>query len=91
MLAPTTLYVTTTTTILALQLFSEPYLLFASGGTPGAGPENSALTPVSYLYNTGFRELGFGYASAVAWVLFLFIFGFTLVQFRRQKETAGGF
>ncbi len=91
MLAPTTLYVTTTTTILALQLFSEPYLLFASGGSPGAGPENSALTPVSYLYNTGFKELGFGYASAVAWVLFLFIFGFTLVQFRRQKEAAGGF
>ena len=91
MLAPTTLYVTTTTSILALQLFSEPYLLFSASGTPGTGPENSALTPVSYLYNAGFRELGFGYASAVAWVLFLFIFGFTLVQFRRQRETAGGF
>ena len=91
MLAPTTLYVTTTTSILALQLFSEPYLLFSSSGTPGTGPENSALTPVSYLYNAGFRELGFGYASAIAWVLFLFIFGFTLVQFRRQRESAGGF
>ncbi len=85
--APTTFFVVATSTILALQLFTEPYVL--TGPNPG-GPNNATLTPVMYLYNSGFRNFEFGYASAVAWVLFALIFAFTLVQYRRQRGDAAG-
>ncbi len=83
--APTTFFVVATSTILALQLFTEPYVL--TSPNPG-GPNNATLTPVMYLYNSGFRNFEFGYASAVAWVLFALIFVFTLVQYRRQRGDA---
>jgi ABC-type sugar transport system permease subunit len=85
--APTTFFVVATSTILALQLFTEPYVL--TSPNPG-GPNNATLTPVMYLYNSGFRNFEFGYASAVAWVLFALIFVFTLVQYRRQRGDAVG-
>ncbi len=85
--APTTFFVVATSTILALQLFTEPYVL--TSPNPG-GPNNATLTPVMYLYNAGFKNFEFGYASAVAWVLFALIFVFTLVQYRRERGNAMG-
>jgi ABC-type sugar transport system permease subunit len=89
-LRPTTFFVIASTGILTLQLFGENVVLFPTTTPPGAGPENSTLTPVVYLYDQGFRRFAFGYASAVAWVLFILIFVFTLVQFRRQRESVEG-
>lgn len=83
-LRATTFYVVATTTILAMQLFD---IVWVTTDPPGA-PENASLTPVLHLYNKGFQETRQGYASAVAWVLFILIFGLTLVQFRRQREEA---
>ena len=83
----TTFFVVATTTILALQLFTEPFVL--KGLDPG-GPNNATLTPVMYLYRSGFQNFEFGYASAVAWVLFALIFVFTIVQYRRQRDEAFG-
>jgi ABC-type sugar transport system permease subunit len=85
-LKPTTFFVVASTGILTLQLFGENVVLFPTTTPIGAGPENSTLTPVVYLYDQGFRRFSFGYASAVAWVLFVLIFVFTLIQFRRQRE-----
>lgn len=85
--APTTFFVVATTTILAFQLFTEPYVL--TSPNPG-GPNNATLTPVMYLYNSGFKNFEFGYASAVAWVLFGIIFVFTIIQYRRQRAEAAG-
>jgi ABC-type sugar transport system permease subunit len=90
MLKPTTFFVVATTGILALQLFSENVLLFGRTTPIGAGPSNSTLTPVVYLYEQGFRRFAQGYASAVAWVLFLLIFAFTFVQFQRQRAELEG-
>ncbi|MEE8601538.1 carbohydrate ABC transporter permease [Euzebya tangerina] len=84
-LRPTTFFVVASTGILALQLFGEAIVLFPP---IGAGPQNSTLTPVVYLYDQGFRQFSQGYASAVAWVLFALIFAFTFVQFRRQRDEA---
>ena len=44
------------------------------------------------LYNEAFVNSEYGYASALAWILFLVIFGFTFFQFRRQRDeaTTGG-
>jgi ABC-type sugar transport system permease subunit len=89
-LRPTTFFVVASTGILTLQLFGENVVLFPTTTPIGAGPENSTLTPVVYLYDQGFRRFAFGYASAVAWVLFVLIFVFTLVQFRRQREQVEG-
>ncbi len=84
MLKPTTVFVVATTTILALQLFNEPFIL--QSPSPPSGPGNSTLTPVVYLYQNAFQEFQIGYASAVAWALFILIFGVTLLYFRRSGD-----
>ena len=48
----------------ALQVFAQPYIL-----TQG-GPGDASRFLVLYLYESGFRHLDMGYASAIAWVLF---------------------
>jgi ABC-type sugar transport system permease subunit len=67
-------------------MFNEPFIL-QSPSSP-AGPNNSTLTPVVYLYQNAFQQFEIGYASAVAWVLFLLIFGITLLYFRRSDDDA---
>lgn len=84
MLKSTTVFVVATTTILALQMFNEPFIL-QSPSSP-AGPNNSTLTPVVYLYQNAFQQFELGYASAVAWALFILIFGVTLLFFGRSEE-----
>jgi ABC-type sugar transport system permease subunit len=55
--------------------------------TPSDHPDNATLTPVVYIYQLGFQQDAFGSASAVAWVLFVIIFVFTLAQFRPSALT----
>jgi ABC-type sugar transport system permease subunit len=83
LLAPTTFFVVTTTLITTLQVFSEPFVMTPP---PGGGPNNATMTAVLYLYQLGFNRFEQGYAAAVAWVVFLFIFAVTLVQFRLQRR-----
>ena len=55
----------------------------------GGGPVDATNVIVLYLYHYAFRFFRMGYASAVAYVLFIFIFGLTLLQFfllRRRME-----
>lgn len=82
MLKPTTFFVVAITTINSIQMFEIVFVLM----TPPEGPGNSTLTPVLYLYQQGFQNFSQGYASAVSWVLFGFIFCITLVQFKRNKS-----
>lgn len=84
LLAPTSFFVLTTTTIQAMQIFDQVFVLT----TPPGGPGTSTMTIVLYLYNQGFRNFRQGYAAAIAWVLFLLIFAATIFQFQRQR-TAG--
>lgn len=88
MLAPTTFFVLTTTVIRAMQVFEEIFILIP---TNPAGPSNSTLSIVLYLYQKGFQRFEQGYASAIAWVLFLLIFGATLFQFQRQRRAGSGY
>lgn len=82
MLAPTTFFVIITTLITTFQVFEDVFILIS--GNP-AGPGNSTLVMVLYLYQKGFQRFELGYASAIAWVLFLLIFVATLAQARRQS------
>lgn len=88
MLAPTTFFVLTTTVIRAMQVFEEIFILIP---TNPAGPNNSTLSIVLYLYQKGFQRFEQGYASAIAWVLFLLIFGATLFQFQRQRRAGSSY
>ena len=70
-------------TIGALQEFDRVYVL--GGGMGGAGPLDSMLVPVLYLFNNAFRFFKMGYASAIAWVVFVVILALALLQFWAQK------
>ncbi len=89
LLAPTTFFVVTTAIIQALQLFEQVYVLIPT--EPPGGPNNSTLSVVLYLYQKGFQRFEQGYASAVAWVLFIVIFSVTLIQYRRQRAGTGAY
>jgi multiple sugar transport system permease protein len=64
-------------------VFNEPYALIPSRPIP----ENAATT-VFNIYREGFFEFRFGYASSIAWVLFIVIFLLTLLQFRLSRNEA---
>jgi len=76
LLSPATLFLAVWLTINALQLFDEVYL-----STQG-GPLNATTVLVYYLYNQAFQQFDFGYASAIAYFLFLVIIVVTVIQFR---------
>jgi multiple sugar transport system permease protein len=60
----------------SFQIFTQVYVL-TSGG-----PDNSTLFYVLYMYQRSFQAFKMGYASALAWVLFLLILVITLIQFK---------
>lgn len=80
MLSPTILFSVTISLIGAFQLFTQALIM-----TKG-GPNNATLSMVLYLYNKAFAQVRFGYASAVAWVLFGIIVVFTLLFQRWSRH-----
>lgn len=69
-------------TIGALQTFETAYILGNTGGGSSTGPDDSLLVPVVYLFNNAFQYFKMGYASALAWLLFILILGLTLGQLK---------
>jgi len=84
MISGVTFFVATISTIASLNVFTQGYVMFDKDG----GPDNSALFIVMYLFKRAFGSGYFqmGYASAIAWVLFLIILVITIVQFRLAKR-----
>jgi multiple sugar transport system permease protein len=80
LLSPASLFLAVWLTINALQLFDEVYL-----STQG-GPLNATTVLVYYLWNQAFQQFNFGYASAIAYFLFLVIIVITVIQFRLGKR-----
>lgn len=66
----------------ALQTFTLPYSLTGGEGTP----VNSLTFYVMYLYSNGFGYMKMGYASAMAWILFVIILVLTLIVVRSSKH-----
>ena len=46
------------------------------------GPAGTTTTISYYIYNKAFVEFQVGYASAIAWILFVIIFGITLLNWK---------
>ncbi len=65
LMTPTILFNLILSLIDTLQVFTQPYVM-----TQG-GPNNASLLYVLYLYRKAFQETQMGYASALAWVLFV--------------------
>jgi multiple sugar transport system permease protein len=75
-LSPTIFFNTIIATIASFRVF-EPALILTAGG-----PSNSTLFYVYHLFNKAFTFGQFGYASAMAWLLFAIVLVLTLVQMR---------
>jgi multiple sugar transport system permease protein len=80
MLSPIVLFNTIIAVIGSFQVFTTAYI--ATNG----GPENATLFYVLYLYRNGFEFFKMGYASALAWVLFVIVLIFTLIQFKLSNR-----
>ncbi|MBN1351559.1 extracellular solute-binding protein [candidate division KSB1 bacterium] len=63
------------------QIFTQAYVLIGNNTTT-AGPKDSLLFYVLYLFNSAFQHFKMGYASAMAWILFLLILILTLINFK---------
>jgi multiple sugar transport system permease protein len=81
LLRPVTTYVVVTGLIGAFQVFEAVYIVFRGTNNIG-GVLDSGLMIVPYLYDQGFTHFRLGYASAIAWVLFMIIFVFSLINLR---------
>ena len=78
LLRPGHYFVATVAVIGALQVFDQSYIVGGSNGNPNY----STMSIVLYLYNAVFVQFRYGYAAAVGIILFLIIFGATLLQRR---------
>jgi multiple sugar transport system permease protein len=84
MVSPITLFNLITGMIFMFQYFAQAYVF---RGTQGLGsPLNSTLFYSVYLFQTGFQYLKIGYASAMAWVLFIIILGCTILMLKVSER-----
>jgi multiple sugar transport system permease protein len=80
LLSPVMFFVLVISVINSFQVFGAIYIM-----TKG-GPLDATNVLVYHLYFKGFNELQMGYAAALAWVLFTFLFAITLIQNRLSKS-----
>lgn len=81
MMTPVVFFHLVTSVIGALQFFTVPYIM--TGGT--GFPAGSLLFYSIYLYKNAFQYFNMGYASALAWLLFMVALLITLVIFRSAR------
>jgi cellobiose transport system permease protein len=84
---PTMIFVILTATIGGLQIFTEPRLYDAASVTAG-GAHRQFQTTVLYLWEMAFQRQNFGRAAAIAWILFLIIVLFGVLNFLISRRIA---
>lgn len=80
-ISPAILFCTVMSVIGASQVFGQSYIL------TGGGPADRSLTVSLYMYQMGFGQYQLGYACAVAYLLFFFVFVFSIAQFRLMARS----
>ncbi|MGD0943120.1 MAG: sugar ABC transporter permease [Acidimicrobiales bacterium] len=80
LLTPATFFVVVISLINGFQVFDQVYVM------TGGGPAGASETLVEEIYDLTFRYNQAGTASALSWLLFLFVMGVTLVQSRLQRR-----
>jgi multiple sugar transport system permease protein len=79
LISPVILFALITGVIATFQTFAVSYIM------TGGGPANASLFYLLYLYRNAFNWFEMGYASALAWFLFLIIFVCTLILLRSSE------
>lgn len=82
MLTPTILFNLVMGLIASFQYFTQVYIMSAGTG----GPVNSTMMYALYLYIQCFKYLHMGYASAMAWLLFLIVLAATMLVMASSKR-----
>jgi multiple sugar transport system permease protein len=70
----------------SFQAFTTVYLIYTPTGGGSAGPSDSGMLYLVYLYRNTFQYFRVGYAAALSWVLFSIIVLLTLFLFRMQRR-----
>ncbi len=81
-ISPTTFFIAIMSIIGGFQAGFDPAFVMTGGG-----PNGSTTTIIYYLYNNAFQWQNMGYAAAIAWVLFVIVFVFTVAQWRFFAKT----
>ena len=76
-LAPTTFFIVVMSCIGGLQGGFDVARVMTNGG-----PSGTTTTLSFFIYDKAFNEFRFGYASAIAWVLFMIVFAVTAVNWK---------
>ncbi len=80
LLSPTIFFNLVIGLIGAFQVFTPVYLM------TGGGPGTSSMMMGLLIYRHGFEEFNMGYASLLAWVLFLIVITLTIIQFTLARK-----
>ncbi|MEJ7838701.1 MAG: sugar ABC transporter permease [Thermomicrobiales bacterium] len=80
LLTPTIFFNLVIGLIAAIQVFTPVYLM------TGGGPGNSSTMMGLLIYQEGFEEYNMGYASLLAWVLFMIVIVLTIIQFTIARK-----
>lgn len=85
LIRPTLIYLTITSVIGGMQLFDVPATLTNGNGDP----LKCALTTTMYIYNQGFKNYNFGYASTISIGLFILIAVLSALSFKSMQKKGG--
>jgi multiple sugar transport system permease protein len=80
MISGTIYFTIVVNTIASLQSFTEVYTMYFGNSATSSGSGDAALMYAVYLFQEAFQFLRMGYASAMAWLLFVVILVITLIQ-----------
>lgn len=83
MITPVIFFDLVTSTIGGFQIFQEGYVMSDNGD---GGPSNSLLFYNLHLWNKAFETFEMGYASAMAWVLFVIVLVLTVINLKLAKR-----
>jgi multiple sugar transport system permease protein len=97
MISPVIFFAVVTGVIYGFQYFTEAYIasgVAAGGGENLGSPQQSLLFYPTWLYQQGFQSFHMGYASALAWMLFLIVMVCVVILIRTSRRWVhyqGGF
>lgn len=77
MISPIIFFDVLTSTIGSFQIFQEAYVMTENGS---GGPGNSLLFYNLHMWNNAFEVFDMGYASAMAWLLFIVVMILTIIN-----------
>nr|WP_199749481.1 sugar ABC transporter permease [Cytobacillus oceanisediminis] len=83
MISPIIFFDVLTSTIGSFQIFQEAYVMTENGS---GGPGNSLLFYNLHMWNNAFEVFDMGYASAMAWLLFIVVMILTVINMKLGKK-----